>query len=354
MSKIKVILYAPNVHTGGGLVLLQELLRTLRSNYSFTAILDERSRMDLSGYNDCVVKWVSPNLASRAAAEILLRRMSSRVEIVICFHGLPPLLPNRAMNYVFLQNVHYINRSSLRNFKFKTAIRLAFERTVAWIFRKHVSAYFVQTASMGRAVTAWYGIKDDFSTSPIVKIRPFMSPISTSLYQDRGEQSWDFVYVADGETHKNHMNLVAAWRMLAEAGIKPSLALTLGDRDKILWIQIEEIAKTHGLNISNLGNLPHSQVMSLYKSAGALVFPSFSESFGLPLVEAALCGLPIVASETDYVRDVCVPVETFDPASPVSIYRAIRRFLGCSEQIAIIGTSDEFMESMFSCFYGGR
>jgi glycosyltransferase involved in cell wall biosynthesis len=61
------------------------------------------------------------------------------------------------------------------------------------------------------------------------------------------------------------------------------------------------------------------------------VFPSVSESFGLPLIEARQVGLPIVASELDFVRDVCEPEHSFDPYSSVSIARAIRRFLGQNE-----------------------
>ncbi len=59
----------------------------------------------------------------------------------------------------------------------------------------------------------------------------------------------------------------------------------------------------------------------------ALIFPSKTESLGLPLIEAASAGLPIIASELDFVRDVCVPNETFDPYSSTSISRAVKRLL---------------------------
>ena len=42
---------------------------------------------------------------------------------------------------------------------------------------------------------------------------------------------------------------------------------------------------------------------------------NFFESFGLPLLEASSIDLPIIASESDYVRDVCEPAQTFDPNS---------------------------------------
>jgi glycosyltransferase involved in cell wall biosynthesis len=61
------------------------------------------------------------------------------------------------------------------------------------------------------------------------------------------------------------------------------------------------------------------------------------------LLEAASCGLPIVAAECDYVRDVVTPVETFDPESAVSIARAVRRFLGSPEPAVPVLTANHFL-----------
>jgi glycosyltransferase involved in cell wall biosynthesis len=84
-------------------------------------------------------------------------------------------------------------------------------------------------------------------------------------------------------------------------------------------------------------------IASLYQSSSALIYPSRTESFGLPLIEAMDYGLPILASELDYVRDVVVPVETFNPDSPVSIARAVRRFLGKAESTVQHHSADTFL-----------
>jgi glycosyltransferase involved in cell wall biosynthesis len=55
------------------------------------------------------------------------------------------------------------------------------------------------------------------------------------------------------------------------------------------------------------------------------------ESLGLPLIEARREGLPVLAAELDYVRDVIDPDEAFDPYSKISIARAVKRFLGLDE-----------------------
>ena len=64
--------------------------------------------------------------------------------------------------------------------------------------------------------------------------------------------------------------------------------------------------------------------------------------------KAHAAGLPIVAAERDYVRDVVAPAQTFDPESPLSIARAIRRLLGTPEVPAPPLTPAEFMHRVIT------
>ena len=152
--------------------------------------------------------------------------------------------------------------------------------------------------------------------------------------------------MADGEAHKNHRVLLAAWQLLARDGLHPSLALTLSPRDVTLKRELEALAVDAGLRIKDLGQMPHENVLSLYSTARAMIFPSTSESFGLPLIEAMHMGLPILAPELDYVRDVCSPVQTFDPTSPISIARAVKRFLALPEPVLQLRSPQEFWREL--------
>ncbi len=97
------------------------------------------------------------------------------------------------------------------------------------------------------------------------------------------------------------------------------------------------------MSIVNRGQLSADGVAELYQSSTALIYPSKTESFGLPLIEAAQYKLPILDSELDYVRGLMEPIETFDPNSAVSIARAVRRFLGNDEPTVHIHSSEEFL-----------
>lgn len=48
----------------------------------------------------------------------------------------------------------------------------------------------------------------------------------------------------------------------------------------------------------------HATLVALYNSCDALVFPSFSEGFGWPIIEAQACGAPVIASNKDPLPEV--------------------------------------------------
>jgi glycosyltransferase involved in cell wall biosynthesis len=193
---------------------------------------------------------------------------------------------------------------------------------------------------MQRSLSQWYTASD--RAAPQVRLLPFVKSATQCAANACVQREWDFVYVADGEAHKNHRNLLQAWELLAQDNLRPSLALTLSSRDVALKQKVAQVNEKSDLQIRDCGQMPHEEVVRLYGKARALIFPSTSESFGLPLIEASHLGLPILASELDYVRDVCVPAETFDPHSPVSIARAVKRFLGCPEPTVTLKTPAEF------------
>jgi glycosyltransferase involved in cell wall biosynthesis len=51
-------------------------------------------------------------------------------------------------------------------------------------------------------------------------------------------------------------------------------------------------------------HLTDKELLFLYNSAFAFVFPSFVEGFGLPPIEAMACGLPVIASNCDALKEI--------------------------------------------------
>jgi len=324
------LVYAPNVRAGGGLVLLQALMTAWNDGLKIRAILDLRAKHDLQLPAGVSVEWISPGVPARLHAEWRLRAAVLDGENILCFHGLPPLFIGKSARSritVFLQNRLVIEKGSLRAYPFKMRMRLRFER---WLFRRKVQSIgniIVQSLSMKRALNALVGAG---TKMPRVQVRPLV-PNDLDIAAVGDKRVFDFIYPATGEAHKNHEILVEAWEYLKQDGICPRLALTLGPQDDELWAALKVRIDNCGLAVANLGTVTRRSMADIYSLAGALIVPSTTESFGLPLAEAVRLNLPILAGELDYVRDVCDPIQTFDPNSPISIARAVRRYLGQDE-----------------------
>jgi glycosyltransferase involved in cell wall biosynthesis len=331
----RLILHAPGVHTGGGLVLLQDLLSAPEIPLAF-ANLDSRARVEVP--RGAVINEVRPRLGERLRAEFLLARNCQADDTVLCFHGMPPVFHLHGKVVVFLQNRNYLGLDPASSFDGRTRFRLPLERLVCRLFKHNVHEYIVQTPYMAKVTRAWHG------GEPRIRIIPYLD--AASMGAAPAQSAYDFIYVADGEAHKNHRNLLAAWVLLAAEGVRPSLALTLDARFRGLLEEIDSICGRHALPVKNLGTMSRESLMHAYAASRALIFPSTSESFGLPLVEASRAGLPVIASELDYVRDVCEPVQTFDPGSPTSIARAVRRFLGLGERRDQVRSGSEFVREL--------
>lgn len=304
------------------------------------AQLDARARALLQVPAGVTVDYVTPTLWSRLAAEWRLRRVEPG-HLIVCPHGLPPLFSLPARAVVLALNRLFVDGSDLGHFPWRPRLRIMIERQ--WLRRcqSHASLYVVQTASM---VTLFNSV---LRAGTAVAVLPFDDPAPLQAASRPAAPAHDFLYPANGDAHKNHQRVLEAWRLLARAGLKPSLALTISaEAYPDLHAQIAREVQEYGLRITNLGYLTQPQMQALYAASGALLFPSLVESFGLPLIEACDRDMPIVAPELDYVRDIVAPAETFDPLSAVSMARAVRRLMGQPEPAPVILTTGELVAEL--------
>jgi glycosyltransferase involved in cell wall biosynthesis len=300
-----------------------------------------RSVNKLSSQNNFKIIWVRNTIFSRLRNEFLLKKIACKNDIILCFHGLPPVFRSEATVLTFMQNYNYFLPIDAKNYQLKVLLRISFERLILFFFWSRTSVFIVQTPTMFRALRTWLDNRSGGGAKEI-KVSPFADNPKFINTTNQYIKSVNFIYVADGASHKNHEILLQAWSLLAQEDIYPSLALTLTSRDISLKNKIKIISERDGLQIYDLGEITRDEVMSLYSSSEALIYPSVSESFGMPLIEASRAGLPILASELDFVRDVCRPHETFDPNSPWSIARAVKRFMKIDELAVYVRNPSEF------------
>ena len=133
-----------------------------------------------------------------------------------------------------------------------------------------------------------------------------------------------FFYPSNFWRHKNHERLLVAYGTyragaLAD-GLTPWPLLLTGHRDE-RWQEVRAVARTLGLSdeqgVHFAGYVPPADFGRLWAAAGALVFPSLHEGFGIPLLEAMAHGIPILCSRADSLpevgADACLFVDAHHP-----------------------------------------
>ena len=105
-----------------------------------------------------------------------------------------------------------------------------------------------------------------------------------------------FLCVATLEPRKNIESLVEGWRQSREA---TGADLIIAGRSRA---DFAGIPPTEGLHL--LGEVPDSELPSLYCDAVAFVYPTHYEGFGLPVLEAMQCGCPVITSRDPAVVEV--------------------------------------------------
>ncbi|MFN0073163.1 MAG: glycosyltransferase family 4 protein [Chloroflexota bacterium] len=125
------------------------------------------------------------------------------------------------------------------------------------------------------------------------------------------------------QVHKDFDTLVRAAAVLRQRGRGDiEMKLTGNAEDNqfsrrtaalVRELQLEETVHFVGL-------VPNDHIHALYRSADLFAFPSWAETFGIPLVEAMACGLPIVAADIEVNREVAADAAVYHrPSDPEAL-----------------------------------
>jgi glycosyltransferase involved in cell wall biosynthesis len=125
-----------------------------------------------------------------------------------------------------------------------------------------------------------------------------------------------FLFVGNIKPHKNLHNLLLAFNKIIQTNslvpeVQNKLKLVVvGESKKLItsdqkFFELLKKKPTLSEKIIFTGFIEKEHLVSLYKNASALVFPSLYEGFGIPPLEAMACGCPVIASNTASIKEVC-------------------------------------------------
>ena len=174
---------------------------------------------------------------------------------------------------------------------------------------KSNSYIVVQTEWMRYAVVEQF----NWNSKKISVIKPNIKDIAVEKISkiDFNDNEFHLFYPANSEVYKNHKLIIKALKYIKDN--KPEISRNIilhftlegipnNNRNTVLVNLIEDLRVDEQIKYE--GKMPYERVLSFYKACNLMVFPSYVETFGLPLIEAASFGMPILAADMNYAREV--------------------------------------------------
>ncbi len=153
-------------------------------------------------------------------------------------------------------------------------------------------------------------------------------------------------YPANINVHKNHETLLVAWARFA---LRHEFPLVLiGDGTQVLnkqnqsvptrnWREdtirglMDRLGLVEGRDLHVIGYVSDEDLIHIMKNATALIMPTYTEGFGLPVLEALVRGIPVLCSDIQVLHETLIgrtaDVLWFDPYSPDDILAKVNLLL---------------------------
>ncbi len=311
-----ILLDAIFINNSGGKILLDQLVENIsQTSNDVYYLLDDRIRGSYPNLPANNVQYLKASLIERHK---FYKKNKTKFKVIFCFGNLPPQVRTNSVVYTYFHNVLY----GINNNQSSLLMRLTWlvKRLIFKSLSSNSNYWLVQSEQVRiLLIKTW---KIDRSK---ILVMPFYPKLETPKIEIPF-QNESFLFISDGNSHKNHRNLLLAFEMLQADFSNAKLNLTISNNYPDLINEMDKL-KRKGINVHNYGLVPRSELLAYYKANSCLIYPSLKESYGLALIEASLAKIPILASNLPYVFEVANPVDTFDPNNIESIYHCMKRFL---------------------------
>jgi len=201
----------------------------------------------------------------------------------------------------------------LANFAPSQGIRLSLlrraRRKMMLISTKHADLIMTPTAELRESVLRW---APEMSQRCVAN---HYGTLETTFGQTSQQRPWRedgtlrLLYVSIYYAHKNPGTLVRATLEMAgrNANIHTRITMTPAELESTPGSAQDAILMRQGVEsgLITTGRHPYDKLPELYQQSDVFVFPSVSETFGHPMVEALASGMPLVVAEHPVNREIC-------------------------------------------------
>ena len=214
------------------------------------------------------------------------------------------------------------------------AVRMhpTFRQKLIYAYKKYVipkSAWFAQ-----KVVTVSTYSKEQIVRETKVdanKVTVTLEAVDQRLYKrTRRKQSGRFKILVHGaaDDRKNLSNILKAAKLLVQEKKSFQMFIIGMDKTELSYTPYERQALELGLEpfVKWMGNIPAEKLIHTYHDNDLLLYPSKLEGFGLPILEAFSCGIPVITSNTTSLPEVAGDAALLvNPEDPKDIAEALKK-----------------------------
>ena len=269
-----------------------------------------------------------------------------RIEVVHEPRQFPPLLPRNVAGVVTIHDLANISHS-------RGGTRTWMIRCRQWLWLRMMLQKYRGIATVSewtaREVTRLLGIPSRQIVSVPLACPSGFGPVTDGAVMTdvRRRYGLDGSYLLNVGTigwRKNQACLVRAYAQFISARLEKPLSLVIVGHRADAWNEVQaaiQCVPSWG-NVQVLENVRDGDRAALYAGSELMVFPSVCEGFGLPVLEAQACGVPVVCTKNSALVEVGGESVVFipDPPTPDTVAAAIEEGLSARESLVLAGTEN--------------
>jgi glycosyltransferase involved in cell wall biosynthesis len=329
--RIGIDIHSIGSQKGGNETYYRELIRELaeiRSVHNFLLYYTHPETGRQFPANDhFTLKRLSPAHPLLRIPFVIPRRASTdRLDLYHAQFIVPPLLKCKTVTSIF--DIAYERVPDL----FHVAQRAWLKLLVPWSAKRADHILTLSEHSKKDIVEA-YGIAEDKITVTHLAASDAFVPHNKEKSRERLAQRYGIegkfiLYLGRLQARKNLARLVEAYALVREAGFSQTLVIA-GKRDSLfepVQARIKELKLEEHVLLP--GYVHAEDVPVFYSAAEVFVYPSLYEGFGLPVIEAMSCGVPVITSRGSSLEEVAgTAALSIDPLDVEAIAQAIVKVL---------------------------
>jgi glycosyltransferase involved in cell wall biosynthesis len=139
------------------------------------------------------------------------------------------------------------------------------------------------------------------------------------------------LFVSSLWRYKNADGVLRAWKLIRHELAGRQLVILGAERDQKYSLELHQLVAELGIadDVVFAGGVSNEETVHFYRAADLLVYPSFNETFGLPILEAMACACPVVTSNVSSMPEIAGGAAILtDPHDPSAIARSILEVTG--------------------------